>query len=144
MRDLIFWAYNLESDYLIFKDETHDNFTSVKLKNDEQDNELDGLKGQISNLQSQLNHLNSTFGNIGIILVIVGIIACGLYLFNRRYPIAEIGGNGKNISKAKKHRHIVDFLNKPQKSKKAKTNSLVFKIKHIRRNHEKSIVKLFF
>ena len=144
IRDLIFWAYNLENNYLIFKDETHDNFTSVKLKNEEQDNELDSLKGQISNLQSQLNHLNSTFGTIGIILVIIGVLACSLYLYNRRYPLAEIGGNGKNISKAKKHRHIVDFINKPQKSKKAKTKSLSFKIKHIRRNPKKSIVKQFF
>lgn len=101
---------------------------------------------QIKLLQSDvkgINELLGSVGNLGIIFVVLAVLACCLYLFNRKYPFGYIIRNGKATFRNSK-RHLRDLVRKANKSKKVKSKSLIYKIKHLRRNKEKSPVKFMF
>ena len=117
------WAINMEGDYLKYKGESTE---------------------KISNLQAEIDGLYRNLGYILAAVVIIILVACGFFLFNKKYHFGEILRNGKNLRKNGKHHGIIDFAHKSQRSKKAKSYSLSYKLRHIRKDPQKSIVKLFF
>lgn len=102
---------------------------------------------QIKLLQSDVKGINELLGfvgNAGIIFVVLAVLACCLYLFNRKYPFGQVMRNNKGIFKNGKKRKTLDFTRKAGKPKKVKNKSFYFKMKHIKRNKEKSPVRSLF
>jgi len=102
---------------------------------------------EINDLKSEVNEINSLLGSVGsagMILLVIAVIACCLLLLNRKYPFGQIMRNNKGIFKNGKKRKTLDFTRKSGKPKKTKSKSFYFKMKHIKRNKEKSPAKSLF
>lgn len=86
-----------EKAYFDFKNETHLNFTSVKDTLDDHEQRTCILEGRVDRLESSVDELKATLGNIGTGLAVLGLIAGGLFLTNRHYPLRDVVKNGKGI-----------------------------------------------
>ena len=98
------------------------------------DEELVLQEEDIELLQAKLKNLNGVIALVRNTLIGLGILACGLFLFNRRYRFGQIRRNGKDIYQNGGRQHsIVEFMPKPEQAKKAKNHaSLRYKLTHIR------------
>ena len=148
----IYWLrdelFGLEYDYIAFKEDTTTNITEIKLVLDDHEQRLQSNEENITALKQQVADLNATLGNIGKGLAGLGIIACGLFLANKRYPLGEVVKNGKLMFRNDGRQYkIVDFVSKSKA--KSKTSKKVKAKKprapwlpRIKRNPDKSPLKL--
>lgn len=132
-----------EEDYSDFKNETHLNFTSVKDTLDDHEvrisnleSKVGTLEGQVVVLEGSIDELKATLGNLGKI-GIVGLIAGGLFLTNRRYPFKDVVKNGKGIF----GRHGTG--SSAQKVKSKANMKSARKASKLKVNHKRSPMKLF-
>ncbi len=155
-----------ENHYFAFEEETQKNFSKINetiesIKDDIQDilDELEDIQltldahaqqinanmQAIADNEANLASLSGNLANLGKIVAGATVVVCGLYLFNRKYPFAEIVQNGKEAVKGERQHKIIDYVKRTgNKPKKAKTKGLIYKIKHVRRNPDRSPIKLFF
>jgi len=120
-----------EGHYFDFVNNTNSDLEELQFDQVSQDEEL-LLQGEdIESLQAKLNNINGVIALVRNTLIGLGILAFGLFLFNRKYPFGQIARNGKNLFKDGKQHTIVDFV---PKAKKAKPHySMLYMITHIRR-----------
>jgi len=114
-----------EKAYFDFKNETHLNFTSVKDTLDDHEQRTCILEGRVDRLESSVDELKATLGNIGKGLAGLGLIAGGLFLTNRHYPLRDVVKNGKGLFGTHgKQQRIRDSVHKSSEVKaKAKTRN---------------------
>jgi len=109
-----------ESRYFDFENETNST--------------LNAQENQIGLLQAKLDDLNGFVALLKNAFIGVLIAACGLYFINRKYPFGDVFKNGKKAISNGKQYKIVDYTKKTKKG-------LLYKLKHIKRNKEKSPLK---
>jgi len=132
-----------EGDYVNFKNEVNVNFTSLYDLIDELKSNQVLLQDQVDNLQGEISGLKQNLGNIGKYSGLFFLILCGLYLFNRRYPFKDVHFKKNGIVNKSKNGYR-DLVKKADKTKKAKAKSNSKVVKRVRRNPEKSPLKLLF
>lgn len=106
-----------------------------------------GLQETVRAQSDQLEEMNSMLGLIKdtlIVLLIIGALIVLFYLLNRKYPFRKMAGKAKRSIKNLKRERQPDYVKSSKKAQTKKT--LMYKIKHthIKRNPERSPVKLFF
>jgi hypothetical protein len=98
----------------------------------------------INDLRAKYNNLSGIIALVRNTLIGLGIVVGGLFLFNRRYPFAQIRRNGKEKFRENGQQHsIVDFNPEAKPVKKGKMQFLR-KGFHIRRNPENSPLRFMF
>jgi len=114
-----------EKAYFDFKNETYLNFTSVKDTLDGHEQRICILEGRVDRLESSVDELKATLGNIGKGLAGFGLIAGGLFLTNRHYPLRDVVKKGKCIfGTHDKQQKIKDSVHKSSEVKaKAKSQN---------------------
>jgi len=138
-----------EQEYLLFKDSmlifqnnTNDNISDI--------NDLcELLKQRVTDLENQVNSIKNDLDKVEAGILFSGklaigflILACGLYLINRRYPIGVMVKNGR-VTLSDGSRRFIDLVKNADKSKKVKNSkSLRYKITHIRVNKNKSPIRI--
>lgn len=145
---------SFENHYLKFEDKTNNTLNNQSVTigqqgsmiNDLHDTNL-GLQETVRAQSDQLEEMNSLLGlikNTMIVLLIAAGLVVLLYLLNRRYPFGKIAGKAKKSIKNFKRERQPDYVKSSKKAQTKKT--LMYKIKHthIKRNPEKSPIKLFF
>ena len=127
-----------EEAYFDFKNETHLNFTCVKDILDDHEQRTCILEGRVDRLESIVDELKATLGNIGKGFIGLGLIAGGLFLTNRRYPLRDIVKNGKGIfgdhGKQQRTRNSVHKSSKVKSKAKSQNRLKSFLNKHINFN----------
>jgi hypothetical protein len=144
-----------EGHYFDFVNDTNNTLGMLEFGQISHDEEL-LLQGEdIESLQAKLNSINGVIALVRNTLIGLGVLAFGLFLFNRKYPFGQIARNGKSLFRNGKQHTIVDFV---PKAKKAKPHySMVYmlthihrrkgtahKTYHIRRNPQKSPLQFMF
>jgi len=122
-----------EGHYFEFVNTTNSDLNDLQFGHISHDEEL-LLQGEdIEALQAKLNNINGVIALVRNTLIGLGILAFGLFLFNRKYPFGQIARNGKNLFRNGKQHTIVDFV---PKAKKAKPHySMLYMLTHIRRRN---------
>ena len=126
-----------EENYTVFKEETHLNFTDVKDTLNDHETRITDLELRVSDLESDVDDLQAAMDSLGLIgkaAAGVGLVACGLFLANRRYPFKDIVKNGNSV---------LGHSHKPSKSTKVKSKAKrASKIPKISVNPDKSPIKI--
>ena len=100
-------------------------------------NTLNFQENRIDTLRAQLDDLNGFVALIKNSLIGLTIVAMGIYLVNRKYPLKEVLQNKKPVLAKSKQQKIQEFT-------KIKSKSFRYKITHIRINKDKSPLKFLF